>query len=91
MRIERFRWWHIAEVMPLEQDLFGEEKWSRAMFWNELAQHNFYIVAADESEVVGYAGLAVTGCGQRARPAPLRPIRFRAGRDPARLLPTQQH
>jgi ribosomal-protein-alanine N-acetyltransferase len=61
MRIERFRWWHIAEVMPLEEDLFGEEKWSSAMFWNELAQHNFYIVAADESEVVGYAGLAVTG------------------------------
>ncbi|MEV6845576.1 ribosomal protein S18-alanine N-acetyltransferase [Actinoplanes sp. NPDC051411] len=61
MRIERFRWWHIAEVMPLEEDLFGEEKWSSAMFWNELAQRNFYIVATDESEVVGYAGLAVTG------------------------------
>jgi ribosomal-protein-alanine N-acetyltransferase len=61
MRIERFRWWHIAEVMPLEDDLFGEEKWSSAMFWNELAQRNFYIVAVDESEVVGYAGLAATG------------------------------
>ena len=61
MRIERFRWWHIAEVMPLEELLFGEEKWSSAMFWNELAQHNFYIVALDESEVVGYAGLAVSG------------------------------
>jgi len=61
MRIERFRWWHIADVMPMEEDLFGEEKWSSAMFWNELAQHNFYLVALDESEVVGYAGLAVTG------------------------------
>jgi [ribosomal protein S18]-alanine N-acetyltransferase len=61
MRIERFRWWHIADVMPLEEDLFGEEKWSSAMFWNELAQHNFYIVALDGSEVVGYAGLAVAG------------------------------
>jgi ribosomal-protein-alanine N-acetyltransferase len=60
MRIERFRWWHIAEVMPLEDDLFGERKWSSAMFWNELAQHNFYVVATDESEVVGYAGLAAT-------------------------------
>jgi [ribosomal protein S18]-alanine N-acetyltransferase len=60
MRIERFRWWHIADVLPLEEDLFGEEKWSSAMFWNELAQHNFYLVAVDESEVVGYAGLAVT-------------------------------
>jgi ribosomal-protein-alanine N-acetyltransferase len=61
MRIERFRWWHIAEVMPLEEDLFGEEKWSSAMFWNELAQHNFYIVATEKEEVLGYAGLAVTG------------------------------
>jgi ribosomal-protein-alanine N-acetyltransferase len=61
MRIERFRWWHIADVMPLEDELFGPEKWSSAMFWNELAQRNFYIVATDESEVVGYAGLAVTG------------------------------
>jgi [ribosomal protein S18]-alanine N-acetyltransferase len=60
MRIERFRWWHIAEVMPMEDDLFGAEKWSSAMFWNELAQHNFYVVATDPSELVGYAGLAVT-------------------------------
>jgi ribosomal-protein-alanine N-acetyltransferase len=60
MRIERFRWWHIAEVMPLEEDLFGEEKWSSAMYWNELAQHNFYIVATENEEVLGYAGLAVT-------------------------------
>ena len=61
MRIERFRWWHIAEVMPLENDLFGAEKWSTAMFWNELAQRNFYLVALDENaELVGYAGLSTT-------------------------------
>lgn len=75
MRIERFRWWHIAEVLLLEEELFGEEKWSSAMFWNELAQHNFYIVATgraatgraatgrvatEEDEVLGYAGLAST-------------------------------
>ncbi len=58
MRIERFRWWHIAEVLPLEDDLFGAEKWSPAMFWNELAQRNFYVVATDGDEVLGYAGLA---------------------------------
>ena len=61
MLIERFRWWHIAEVLPLEEDLFGAEKWSPAMFWNELAQRNFYRVATDAGEVLGYAGLAVTG------------------------------
>ena len=59
-RIERFRWWHIADVLLLEEDLFGVEKWSAAMFWNELAQRHFYQVALDESEVVGYAGLATT-------------------------------
>ncbi|HEY0000982.1 MAG TPA: ribosomal protein S18-alanine N-acetyltransferase [Actinoplanes sp.] len=60
MRIERFRWWHIAEVLPIEEDLFGAEKWSAAMFWNELAQRNFYRVALDGDQVLGYAGLATT-------------------------------
>jgi [ribosomal protein S18]-alanine N-acetyltransferase len=60
MLIERFRWWHIADVLPLEEDLFGAEKWSPAMFWNELAQRNFYRVATDAGEVLGYAGLAIT-------------------------------
>ena len=63
MRIERFRWWHIAEVLLIEEDLFGVEKWSPAMFWNELAQRNFYVVAIDDDMdddgVLGYAGLAV--------------------------------
>ncbi len=57
--IERFRWWHIAEVLPIEEDLFGVEKWSAAMFWNELAQRHFYIVALDAGRAVGYAGLSV--------------------------------
>jgi len=59
MRITRFRWWHIAEVLPIEEDLFGPEKWSAAMFWNELAQRHFYLVAEDNDKVAGYAGLAI--------------------------------
>ncbi|BCY05609.1 ribosomal protein S18-alanine N-acetyltransferase [Actinoplanes sp. L3-i22] len=59
MRIERFRWWHIEDVLPLEEDLFGPEKWSAAMFWNELAQRNYYIAALDDDALVGYAGLSV--------------------------------
>jgi len=59
MLITRFRWWHIAEVLPIEEDLFGSEKWSAAMFWNELAQRNFYLVAEEGGRVAGYAGLAV--------------------------------
>jgi len=57
--IERFRWWHIAEVLPIEEDLFGPEQWSAAMFWNELAQRHHYLVALDGQDVLGYAGLAV--------------------------------
>ena len=57
--IERFRWWHIAEVLPIEKDLFGAEQWSAAMFWNELAQRHYYLVALDGEDVLGYAGLTV--------------------------------
>lgn len=57
--IERFRWWHIDEVMPIEEDLFDAEKWTPAMFWNELATRQFYLVAIGDGDVVGYAGLSV--------------------------------
>jgi ribosomal-protein-alanine N-acetyltransferase len=59
MRLTRFRWWHIAEVLPIEEDLFGAEKWSAAMFWNELAQRHFYLVAEENEKVLGYAGLSI--------------------------------
>jgi ribosomal-protein-alanine N-acetyltransferase len=59
IQLERFRWWHIAEVLPIEEELFGAEKWSPGMFWNELAHRRFYLVATDAGEVAGYAGLAV--------------------------------
>ncbi|MFG2080845.1 ribosomal protein S18-alanine N-acetyltransferase [Micromonospora tulbaghiae] len=61
MRLGRFRWWHIDEVLPIETDLFGAEKWSAGMFWNELANGHFYLVATDDDgAVLGYAGLAVS-------------------------------
>ena len=59
IRLQRFRWWHIDEVLPIEHELFGAEKWSAAMFWNELAQRHFYLVALEDERVMGYAGLAV--------------------------------
>jgi [ribosomal protein S18]-alanine N-acetyltransferase len=59
--LERFRWWDIDEVLGIEEDLFGAERWSAAMFWNELAQRHFYLVARDGGTVVGYAGLAIGG------------------------------
>ncbi|WP_320066599.1 ribosomal protein S18-alanine N-acetyltransferase [Micromonospora sp. RTGN7] len=64
MRLEPFRWWHVDEVLPIEADLFGAEQWSPGMFWSELANGHFYLVATDEAtatdgSVLGYAGLAV--------------------------------
>ncbi|MFJ8580206.1 ribosomal protein S18-alanine N-acetyltransferase [Micromonospora sp. NPDC093277] len=59
-RLERFRWWHIDQVLPIEADLFGAEQWSPAMFWNELANGHFYLVAIDDGSVLGYAGLLVS-------------------------------
>ncbi|OKI68998.1 ribosomal protein S18-alanine N-acetyltransferase [Micromonospora sp. CB01531] len=60
VRLGRFRWWHIDQVLPLEADLFGAEQWSPAMFWNELANGHFYLVATDaDGSVLGYAGLLV--------------------------------
>src|SRR5262249_11707197 len=54
------RWWHIDDLMPIEADLFGAEKWSPALFWRELANGHFYIVDIDDDgAVAGYAGLAV--------------------------------
>ena len=57
------RWWHVAPVMELEHELFGEETWSPAAFWNELAEtgSRHYVVAVDGDTVLGYAGLAVIG------------------------------
>jgi ribosomal-protein-alanine N-acetyltransferase len=56
------RWWDIEPVLSLEQDLFGGEAWSAAMFWSELAEHETrcYLVAQeDDGRLVGYAGLAI--------------------------------
>jgi ribosomal-protein-alanine N-acetyltransferase len=59
--IERLRWWHIEALAPIEADLFGPERWSPAMFWNELANGHYYIVALEGDEPVGYAGLSAGG------------------------------
>jgi ribosomal-protein-alanine N-acetyltransferase len=60
-KIERLRWWHIDDLLPIEVDLFGAEHWTATMFWNELANGHHYIVAVAHGRVVGYAGLAVNG------------------------------
>jgi ribosomal-protein-alanine N-acetyltransferase len=63
------RWWHIAQLMPVERALFAPEPWSERLFWSELGQLDarHYLVAlarpevagpaVDDPCVVGYAGL----------------------------------
>src|SRR5262245_58340088 len=46
--IERLRWWQIEELLPIEADLFGDEAWTAAMFWNELANGHHYLVATED-------------------------------------------
>ena len=57
------RWWHVEPVLRLEHELFPEESWSAAAFWNELAETDtrHYVVALLDGAVVGYAGLAIFG------------------------------
>ena len=57
--LTRMRWWHIDDVLPLEQELFVDDRWTARTYWSELAQLDtrHYLVALDGTEVVGYAGL----------------------------------
>ena len=57
--LQRLRWFQLDEVLAIEEDLFGVEQWSPAMFWNELAHGHHYVAAVEDGRVVGYAGLAV--------------------------------
>ncbi|GAA1795771.1 ribosomal protein S18-alanine N-acetyltransferase [Luedemannella flava] len=58
--IAPFRWWHIEPVLLIEDELFGAERWTAPMFWNELAAGHYYRVFLSADDVVGYAGLAVS-------------------------------
>ncbi len=62
--LERMRWWHVEQVLPVERELFGEELWTARTFWSELGQlgTRHYVVALSGEDlvgprVIGYAGL----------------------------------
>lgn len=59
IELARMRWWHIAELMPVEQALFAPEPWTERLFWSELGQLDtrHYLVALSGARVVGYGGL----------------------------------
>ncbi|MGB8650561.1 MAG: ribosomal protein S18-alanine N-acetyltransferase [Mycobacteriales bacterium] len=59
MTLERFRWWHVEQVLPIERQLFAPEPWTAHHFWSELGHTatRHYVVGVEDGEVVGYAGL----------------------------------
>jgi ribosomal-protein-alanine N-acetyltransferase len=56
----------VPAVAKLEVALFGEEAWSPDMLASELAGEpgKYYLVAADDGAIAGYAGLLAPGGGQ---------------------------
>jgi len=59
VELRPMRWYDIDPVMEIEHELFGNESWTVAMFWSELAEHDtrWYVVAHEGDEIVGYGGL----------------------------------
>ena len=55
------RWWHIEDLLPIEAELFGQEAWTAAMFWAELANGAWYRVAVQGESVLGYGGVSMSG------------------------------
>lgn len=63
IELTALRWTDIVALVTLEQQLFEQDPWSSATWWNELAARpqRVYRVARDDDAIVGYAGLSVTG------------------------------
>ena len=59
VRLDRFRWWDVPEVLEVEGQVFDGDVWTAHHFWSELGQTGtrHYLVARDGGRVVGYAGL----------------------------------
>jgi [ribosomal protein S18]-alanine N-acetyltransferase len=59
IELARMRWWHVAELLPVERELFAPEPWTERLFWSELGQLDtrHYVVALEDGRVVGYGGL----------------------------------
>ena len=57
--LTRMRWWHLPQVLAIEQRVFDGDHWSDRTFWSELGHVDtrHYLVALDGLDVCGYAGL----------------------------------
>jgi [ribosomal protein S18]-alanine N-acetyltransferase len=60
MKFQRMRIRDLEEVLAIEEELFGAERWTHGMFRSELDHGYYYLVARDETgAALGYAGLAL--------------------------------
>jgi ribosomal-protein-alanine N-acetyltransferase len=60
MKLEPLRLRDIDELLSIEEDLFGAERWTADMFRGELQHGYHYLVARDDDgAIAGYAGLAI--------------------------------
>jgi ribosomal-protein-alanine N-acetyltransferase len=59
IRLRPMRLSDLPAVLVLEEELFAPDTWSAAMYRDELARTDtrWYLVAEEEGEVIGYAGL----------------------------------
>lgn len=59
------RWEDVEAVLPLEREVFaGDPPWSAELFRSELAgapATRWYVVVEDSDDIVGYAGLLISG------------------------------
>jgi len=60
--LRRIRWWDLDAILALERALFIDP-WTIEQFWSELAgvpATRHYILAENQGEIIGYAGLIAT-------------------------------
>jgi ribosomal-protein-alanine N-acetyltransferase len=60
LNLQPMRAGDLAEILPIEEELFGVERWTPGMFRTELDAGHYYLVARDDDGVLlGYGGLAI--------------------------------
>jgi ribosomal-protein-alanine N-acetyltransferase len=68
VNLRPLHWWDIADITPLERELFPDDPWPAETFWAELSlgAQRRYLLAEDDDGLLGYAGLS---CSVDARGA----------------------
>lgn len=76
------RWWHLDEVLAIENAAFPHTAWTPEMFWSELArvpESRCYFVCVVDGQVIGYAGLMTVGADADIQTIAVAPTAQRRG------------